>query len=199
MARRSATQRLFTPVLFRTSAANNVYKVQSYVPVAGALLARRRDLGFSGPGGYYTDSAYNLGLEPRLRDIPHTSSSLKLEILIEGVGVQSLNDESWAMDNLDISLSNPNLPQVARMTQFKVAYPLGPTPYFTGLVHGVTPMAVATLQASTDLGKGDIWQNLSSATVNANGSVSFTNIPDTSASGSMRNFYRVMVVPPVSP
>ena len=33
-------------------------------------LARHLDFGFAGSGGYYTDSAYNLGFDPALTDIP---------------------------------------------------------------------------------------------------------------------------------
>ena len=65
------------------------------------------DLGFGGPGGFFTDSAYNLGADPVFSNIPHTGSSLTLEFIIEGVGVQDINDESWAMDNLRVSVVVP--------------------------------------------------------------------------------------------
>ena len=81
--------------IFRESLANALpTQFQSYVPSPGAQLARRRDLGFTGPGSYYTDSAYDLGMEPALQGIPHTASTLTLEWVIEGQGVQSLDDES---------------------------------------------------------------------------------------------------------
>ncbi|MEN9676966.1 MAG: hypothetical protein RIS76_2862 [Verrucomicrobiota bacterium] len=183
--------------IFRESLANAVIsQIQTYVPAPGALLARRVDLGFTGPGSFYTDSAYNLGLEPRLQNIPHSSSSLKLEVLIEGVGNQSLDDESWAMDNLNISVSNNALPQNPYISNYKVTYPVGQTPYFTGLLNGAQPLSSATLQSSTDLGLADLWQDLANVPVNVNGSASFTDVPDPSASGSPRNFYRIRIVTP---
>ncbi len=183
--------------IFRESLANaTTSQIQSYVPASGALLARRVDLGFSGPGSYYTDSAYDFGVEPRLRNIRHLGPSLHLELIIEGGGVQSLTDESWAMDNLSISVANLAAPSnTPSLAYFEVTYPLGPTPHFSGLMHDGQPMSLATLQASTDLGVNDPWESIGSTTVNSNGSVSFTNAPDLSAAGSPRNFYRVVVTP----
>ncbi|MEK7414915.1 MAG: PEP-CTERM sorting domain-containing protein, partial [Planctomycetota bacterium] len=52
-------------ILFSESFANATSsQIQSYVPPPGVELARRVDLGFGGPGGYHTDSAYNLGADP---------------------------------------------------------------------------------------------------------------------------------------
>lgn len=92
--------------IFRESFANSEpSRIQSYSPPAGVELARRQNLGFSGPGGYYTDSAYNLGADPRFRNIPHTASTATFTFQIEGEGIQSLADESWAMDNLKVSVN----------------------------------------------------------------------------------------------
>lgn len=92
--------------VFRESFANALpSQIQSYVPPAGVELARHVDLGFSGPGGYYTDSAYNLGADPQFSGIAHTASTAVFTFTIEGVGIQSLDDESWAMDNLQVSVS----------------------------------------------------------------------------------------------
>ncbi|MBL8887623.1 MAG: hypothetical protein JNK16_13265 [Phycisphaerales bacterium] len=96
--------------IFRESFANaTAEQDQSYVPAPGVQLARRIDLGFSGPGSYYTDSAYNMYNEPRFHNIAHTASSVTISFLMEGPGIQPLDDESWAMDNLRITLlgSNP--------------------------------------------------------------------------------------------
>jgi hypothetical protein len=91
---------------FRESFANaTAQQVQSYLPPPGVQLARRVDLGFSGPGGYYTDSAYNMAVEPRFHMLPHTGATAVFTFLIEGPGIQSLADESWAMDNLRVLLS----------------------------------------------------------------------------------------------
>lgn len=92
--------------LFSESFANaDPSQIQSYVPPAGVELARRVDLGFSGPGGYYTDSAYNLGADPRFANFAHTGSTATIDFYIYGPGNQSLADESWAMDNLRVSVT----------------------------------------------------------------------------------------------
>ena len=69
----------------------------------GPVLARRVDLGFVGPGGFYTDSAYDMALEPKLQNIPHTAATLVIELTVEGEGTQSLDDESWAVDELRVT------------------------------------------------------------------------------------------------
>lgn len=92
--------------LFSESFANaDPSQIQSYVSPAGVELARRVDLGFSGPGGYYTDSAYNLGADPRFANFAHTGSTATIDFFIFGEGNQSLDDESWAMDNLRVSVT----------------------------------------------------------------------------------------------
>lgn len=91
--------------IFRESFANALESQdQTYVPAPGVLLARRVDLGFNGPGGYFTDSAYNMANEPRFHNLAHTASSVVLKFQMEGPGIQDLNDESWAMDNLRITV-----------------------------------------------------------------------------------------------
>lgn len=80
-------------------------QIQSYVPPAGVELARHLDLGFSGPGGFFTDSAYNLAADPTFSNIPHTASSATIRFVIQGEGIQSLADESWAMDNLVVQVA----------------------------------------------------------------------------------------------
>ncbi len=92
--------------LFSESFANATpQQIQSYVSPAGVELARRVDLGFSGPGSFYTDSAYNLGADPRFSNFAHTGSTAVIEFFIFGEGNQDLNDESWAMDNLKVSVT----------------------------------------------------------------------------------------------
>lgn len=91
---------------FRESFANaDPSQIQSYVAPAGVGLARRVDLGFT-TGYYYLDSAYNLGADPRFQQFSHSASSVTIEFWMEGVGLQSLDDESWAMDNLRIDAFN---------------------------------------------------------------------------------------------
>lgn len=92
--------------LFSESFANALpSQIQSYVPPAGVELARHVDLGFSGPGSFYTDSAYNFGADPLFANFAHTNSSAVIDFFIFGPGNQSLDDESWAMDNLRVSVT----------------------------------------------------------------------------------------------
>lgn len=96
--------------LFSESFANALpSQIQSYVPPAGVELARRVDLGFSGPGSFFTDSAYNLGADRRFANFAHTGSTASIEFFIFGPGNQSLADESWAMDNLRVSVTTRGL------------------------------------------------------------------------------------------
>ena len=91
--------------LFSESFANATdLQIQSYVAPAGVQLARRVDLGFSGPGGFYTDSAYDFGADPRFSNFAHSASSATIQFYIFGPGNQELSDESWAMDNLRVSV-----------------------------------------------------------------------------------------------
>lgn len=88
--------------VLRESFANaDPSQIQSYVPPPGVQLARRVDLGFSGPGGFHTDSAYWLGGDPILQRIPHTASTVTITLRLEGTP-QGLADESWAIDNLRV-------------------------------------------------------------------------------------------------
>lgn len=105
-----------TAEVFRESFANAVLsQIQSYVPPPGGELARHADLGFSGPGSYYTDSAYNFGVDSRFSNLGHTGSVAVISFLMEGPGVQSLDDESWAIDNLSVSLSGLETPVITQI------------------------------------------------------------------------------------
>jgi hypothetical protein len=89
--------------VFRESFANAMAgQIQSYVPPSGVLLARQVDLGFSGPGGFFTDSAYWMGGDPAFSRIAHTAPSVTITFVIEGVGAQDIADESWGIDNLRV-------------------------------------------------------------------------------------------------
>ncbi len=91
--------------LFREAFANaGPGQVQTYLPPPGVELARRVDLGFTGPGSYFTDSAYDLAADPRFQLMPHTGDTATFTFQIEGEGIQGMGDESWAMDNLRITV-----------------------------------------------------------------------------------------------
>lgn len=106
--------------VFRESFANALLsQIQSYVPPPGGELARHVDLGFSGPGGFYTDSAYNFAVDSRFSNLVHTASSAVISFLMEGPGVQSLDDESWAIDNLIVSVNLAGSDEPPVITQIK--------------------------------------------------------------------------------
>lgn len=99
-----------TPV-FREAFANaTTSQIQTYNAPAGVVLARFQDLGFGGPGSFYTDSAYWLGGDPLFGNLGHTASTLTVEFVLEGPGIQPLSDESWAIDQLVVSVSNSTFP-----------------------------------------------------------------------------------------
>lgn len=96
--------------LFSESFANALpTQIQSYVPPPGVELARHANLGFTLGGDAntccYSDSAYNFGADPRFANFAHTGSTATIEFFIFGPGNQSLDDESWAMDNLRVSVT----------------------------------------------------------------------------------------------
>lgn len=93
--------------IFRESFANAIdTQIQSYVPPPNVVLARRIDLGFNGPGSFYTDSAYDFSQDPAFDDWPHSASTAVITFTLEGTGVQDINDESWAIDNVRVILGD---------------------------------------------------------------------------------------------
>ncbi|MCP4848560.1 MAG: tandem-95 repeat protein [Verrucomicrobiaceae bacterium] len=77
--------------------------IQSYTPPPGGELARLLDLGFS-TGSLYRDSAYDMRNEPAFRGIEHTSESITIEMFASGDDWDGGDDESWAIDNLQVSV-----------------------------------------------------------------------------------------------
>jgi carbonic anhydrase/acetyltransferase-like protein (isoleucine patch superfamily) len=74
----------------------------SFSPAPGSiLLAEHVNLGFSD-----FDSAYDMDAVGQLSDFPHTASSAVIEWRATGDGWQGGEDESWAMDNLGIRLTD---------------------------------------------------------------------------------------------
>jgi hypothetical protein len=99
--------------VFRESFANALAsQVQSYVPPAGGELARRVNLGFT-QGSFHFDSAYDMNLEPAFSEIPHSAPFLTVTFQIEGPGIQDINDESWGIDQLRITVRALCTPDLA--------------------------------------------------------------------------------------
>lgn len=82
---------------------------QSYTPPPGGLLALNTPLGFtsyqSGDQYDFTDAAYDMYLEPSLSGIPHSASTLTIRWFASGTGYEGGIDESWGMDNVQVSLN----------------------------------------------------------------------------------------------
>lgn len=70
-------------------------------PPQGVLLAESL-LGFNGD---HQDFAYDMGLNPTFDNIPHTEDSLTIEWVASGAGWQGGDDESWAIENLEVILN----------------------------------------------------------------------------------------------
>ena len=91
--------------IFREAFANATStQVQTYLAPPGVELSRRVELGFTA-SSFHFDSAYNMGADPQFQLLPHTASTLTLTFEIESSALQGLDDESWGIDNLRISLN----------------------------------------------------------------------------------------------
>ncbi len=175
------TVKLGTNVVFRESFANATPgQIQSYVAPPGGELARHVDLGFSGPGSYYTDSAYDFGVDSRLSNLAHTGAVATLSFEIEGPGVQPLDDESWAMDNLGVSVTTPEI--VIR--DIHVADPN------ISITWSAVSNLVYRVQSKTNLVNTN-WADLSPLVTATNTTATFVE-----PVGNGNRFYRVMLIQP---
>ncbi len=82
---------------------------QSYVPPAGVELVHKINLGNWGHG--FPESGYDMGFDPVFQNIAHSSDTLTIEWFASGSGWQGGADESWAIDNLSISLAGGAVPE----------------------------------------------------------------------------------------
>jgi Ca2+-binding RTX toxin-like protein len=81
---------------------------QLYLPPAGVLLTPTPvELGFA-PEPNRNDTAYDLGLDSSLEGIPHTASTLTVSFFADGLGFEGGDNESWGIDNLQITLNGQN-------------------------------------------------------------------------------------------
>ncbi|MCP4119753.1 MAG: hypothetical protein GY737_31010 [Desulfobacteraceae bacterium] len=80
---------------------------QSYVPPPGVdLFSGDKHLGFN---SRWDDDAYDLGKDSRFKDIAHSSETLTIEWFANGPGLEQGNNESWAIDNVEVSLDFTNI------------------------------------------------------------------------------------------
>jgi Ca2+-binding RTX toxin-like protein len=81
---------------------------QGYIGPPGVQLIPfpLTDLGFPvTPGSAPFESAWNLGLDPLFDGIPHTASTLTIDIFADGAGFQGGLNESWGIDNFNVILN----------------------------------------------------------------------------------------------
>ncbi len=74
-------------------------------PPAGALLTAEPPVNLA-VNGSFPDRAYDLARFSELQLIPHTADSVTIELFSDGSGWQAGNDESWAIDNLVVSVGS---------------------------------------------------------------------------------------------
>ena len=88
-----------------------------FVPPLGVLLTESVPLGFNSD---HDDAAYDMGLNPTFDNIPHSANSLTIEWVASGDGWQGGDDESWAIDNLEVILYStfPDVPMSHWAWQF---------------------------------------------------------------------------------
>jgi len=78
---------------------------QAYVPSSGVLLLDINDGQDRAGNPNWNDSAYDMAKEPIFQAIPHTSDTLTIDWFASGSGWQGGDDESWAMDNLQVCVN----------------------------------------------------------------------------------------------
>ena len=87
--------------VFSHTFSNVLAGPQSYVPPAGGKLLSNVDSGF----GSGLDSLYDMGREATLKSIAHTGSTLTIHFFADGAGWQGGDQESFALDNLRVTLN----------------------------------------------------------------------------------------------
>ena len=97
-------------LIFHKTFTNIFGKSQTYNPPPGVQLVSyqtHQNL-WGSYWSYDDDSAYNMGLDPVFDNISHTSSTLTIKWWASGSGWQGGNDESWAIDNVEVIVNTPN-------------------------------------------------------------------------------------------
>jgi len=87
----------------------------SYAAPPGGLLSSGTNLGFSNGTWFNRDRAYDLSVDADFAGIPHTADSVTITWRIGAVSGpaaaqwQGGADESWAIDNVVVTVSNPTV------------------------------------------------------------------------------------------
>jgi regulation of enolase protein 1 (concanavalin A-like superfamily) len=101
-----------------------------FAPPPDVLLIEYALLGFN----HWGDAAYDMGLNPTFDSIPHTANTLTIEWVASGDGWQGGDDESWAIDNLEVVLHG-------QPVALDIKPQSCPNPLNTKM-QGVTPVAI---------------------------------------------------------
>ncbi len=83
----------------------NIGANQTFPYPAGSLIFRDEEAGFSADANTFLDAAYDMSRVPAFRDIPHTSSTATISWRAAGNNWTGGDDESWALENLEVSVS----------------------------------------------------------------------------------------------
>lgn len=101
----------------------------SYTPPPGVKLAVGQL--YEAGGRQFHDAAYDMGLDPIFSDIAHTSNTITLEWFASGTGWQGGLDESFAIDNVQIRVSQTSNVNVVPEPSSLVVFATGM--FFVGL------------------------------------------------------------------
>lgn len=84
--------------------------IGSGVPNSGAPLMPRQHLGFRSKYDWHKDIAYDMGVGSLFRGIEHNADTLTVQWYASGSGWQGGADESWAIDNISVTLNGVPIP-----------------------------------------------------------------------------------------
>lgn len=104
-----STNGTVAPDLFNVSVDGNPVFQTTFANQTGSVNYGGDDIGNGlqarGFNSSFNDSAFDLYSEAALQNIPHTASSLTISWFASGSGWQGGADESWAIDNLTVSVT----------------------------------------------------------------------------------------------
>ena len=92
-------------LIFSEAFANSTNGTQSYLPPQGVQIVSQQELGFRDLNADDNESAYNMGLDTQFDSIPHTASSLSIDFWASGAGWFGGNDESFAIEDIEVILN----------------------------------------------------------------------------------------------
>ncbi len=98
------------------SAGYDIFDAADQSPVRGTQLAYDVALGFS-PN--YNDAAYDMASVAALQGIAHSASTMTVEFLF--ANSQGIDDESFALENLRISVNSASVPEPSALALFGLA------------------------------------------------------------------------------